>query len=129
MNEDPPPAPPEQPAPPPLPPVPAVPPVPPGASLRDSLGTRGSPAPRPRRRGGRVLALAILAAVIAMLVVGGFVIGGWSAGGPARAATPVLIAQGSSVAGAADTLEQAGVIGSARMFRLRARLLGGSTPI
>ena len=101
-----------------------------GASLRDDLGTREpSPARRPRRKGRRLAAFAILAAVILVLIAGGLVVGGWSAGGPARAATPVIIAEGSSVAGAADTLEQAGVIGSARMFTLRARLLAGSRPI
>jgi UPF0755 protein len=120
MNEYPPPAPQEPPAPP---------PPPPGASLRDKLETREPTKPRPRGKGRRVLAGAVLAAFIALLIAGGMFIGGWSAGGPAGAATPVIVAQGSSVAGAANALEQAGVIGSARMFRLRARLLAGSTPI
>ncbi|HEY0326529.1 MAG TPA: endolytic transglycosylase MltG [Allosphingosinicella sp.] len=123
MNEDPPPAPPEPPAPLPAPAAPS------GTSLRDRVERGGSASPRPRRKGRRVLAFAILAAVIGVLIAGGFLIGGWSAGGPARAPTPVMIAQGSSVSGAAETLEQAGAIGSARMFRLRARLLGGGTPI
>jgi len=126
MSEDP-PAPPEPPAAP--TPLPPVPPLPAGSSIRDRLERGGRGSPRPRRKGRRVLAFAILAAVIGVLIAGGLVIGGWSAGGPARAATPVMIAQGSSVGGAAQTIEQAGVIGSARMFRLRARLLGGGSPI
>jgi UPF0755 protein len=120
MNEDPPPAAPEPPAPP---------PVMPRASIRDRLERGGAKLPGARRKRHRVLAFAMLAAVIAALIVGALVVGGWSAGGPARAATPVIVAQGSSLAGAANALERAGVIGSARMFRLRARLLAGSTPI
>jgi UPF0755 protein len=88
-----------------------------------------SPQSRPRRKGRRLFAVAMLAAVIAMLAVGGWFIGGWTAAGPAEADTAVIVPEGASVARAAEALEEAGVIGSARGFLLRARLLAGSGPI
>ncbi len=53
----------------------------------------------------------------------------WGGPGPARANTTVVIAEGSSLTGAANQLEKAGVIRSARMFSMLARVLGGGTPI
>ena len=64
-----------------------------------------------------------------LLAVGLFYLGGWSAAGPATKPTPVIIAEGSSLARAAATLKKAGAIQSADRFRLQARLLGGDKPI
>ncbi|PAX09541.1 endolytic transglycosylase MltG [Sphingomonas lenta] len=54
---------------------------------------------------------------------------GWSAEGPLERDITVQIPQGASLASAADRLEEAGVIGSASRFRLRARLFGSGEPI
>ena len=54
---------------------------------------------------------------------------GWSGRGPAARAVNVTVPQGASLAAAADRLEQAGVIASARRFRIQARLLGSGDPI
>jgi UPF0755 protein len=76
----------------------------------------------------KLVALGLLLAVL-LLVVGGFFLSGWTNPGPAAKPVPVLIAPGSSLAKAADTLEQAGVLGSADRFLLQARLFGGDEPI
>lgn len=76
----------------------------------------------------RLLGLGVLVAAL-LLVAGGLVLRGWTAAGPAARPTSVVIAQGSSLAKAAETLEQAGVLASAERFRLLARLLGGDRPI
>ena len=65
-----------------------------------------------------------------LAVVAGFVVLQlWGGSGPARQNTTVLIAEGSSLTGAANALEKAGVIRSARMFTLLSRVFGGGTPI
>ena len=65
-----------------------------------------------------------------LLVVAAFgVLQVWAGAGPAAANTTVVIADGSSLTGAANQLEKAGVIRSARLFSILARFLGGSTPI
>ena len=53
-----------------------------------------------------------------------YVIQGWSGAGPATRPVDVLIPRGSSVAGAADILKQAGAISSSRRFLVQAKLLG-----
>jgi UPF0755 protein len=53
----------------------------------------------------------------------------WAGAGPAKQNSTVLIAEGSSLTSAANALEQAGVIRSARTFTLLARVFGGGTPI
>lgn len=58
-----------------------------------------------------------------------FVLGSWYGPGPAERPTRVQIARGSSVSSAADALEAAGAIRSARLFRLDAKLFGGAAPI
>lgn len=76
----------------------------------------------------RIGCLGLVAALA--LVIGVFWIAqGWSGRGPAERASNVTIAQGSSLAGAAATLERAGVIASARRFRLQARVFGSGDPI
>ncbi|MFC3711983.1 endolytic transglycosylase MltG [Sphingoaurantiacus capsulatus] len=58
-----------------------------------------------------------------------FVLGGWYGPGPHHRDVRVQIDRGSSVYSAAAQLEKAGVIRSAKLFRVNARLLGGTTPI
>ena len=58
-----------------------------------------------------------------------YLLGGWYASGPLPRQTAFIVPDGASLATAADKLEREGAISSARLFRLRARLLGGSTPI
>jgi len=69
------------------------------------------------------------ALALLLLVVGGYFLSGWTSEGPATRPTPVIIAEGSSLARAATTLEKAGVLDSADRFRMQARLLGGDKPI
>jgi UPF0755 protein len=77
----------------------------------------------------RLIAFAVAAGILTGLAVGIWLLAGWSAAGPAKQPTPVVIAPGSSMAAAARSLEQAGVLGSADSFLLRARLFGGDKPI
>ncbi len=76
----------------------------------------------------KIIALGLLAAA-ALLVLGGYFLSGWSGEGPAQKPTPVVIAQGSSLAKAAETLEKAGVLESADRFLLQAKIFGGGTAI
>ncbi|QAY79500.1 endolytic transglycosylase MltG [Sphingosinicella sp. BN140058] len=75
----------------------------------------------------KLLVLGLLAG--AAILVGLYFIQGWKAAGPSSRPTPVLIASGSSLAAAAEQLEEAGVIGSAKRFLLQAKVFGGSAPI
>ena len=68
-----------------------------------------------------LLLLAVVAGFVALQV--------WAGPGPSRANTTVVIAEGSSLTGAANELEKAGVIRSARTFTLFARVFGGGAPI
>jgi UPF0755 protein len=77
----------------------------------------------------RLLLLGVAAGMIVGLAVGLWLLTGWNAAGPAKQPTPVIIAEGSSMAAAARSLERAGVLASADSFRLRARLFGGDKPI
>ncbi len=77
----------------------------------------------------RPLLLGLLAAFLLLVAGGVYFLGSWTSAGPADKPTPVIIAEGSSLASAARQLEQAGVLGSAESFRLQARFLGGSKPI
>lgn len=65
----------------------------------------------------------------ALLVAGVLLVGSWSASGPAEKPTAVVVAEGTSLSGAAKGLESAGVIASADRFLLLAKLLGSTTPI
>jgi UPF0755 protein len=53
----------------------------------------------------------------------------WTGPGPARHPTPVVVAQGSTLAGAARELEKAGAVRSTTGFLRFARRFGSSTPI
>lgn len=65
-----------------------------------------------------------------LLIAAGFWVGyGWKGAGPLAKPANVEIAEGSSLAAAARTLEKAGVIGSARRFRLQARVFGSGAAI
>lgn len=77
----------------------------------------------------RLIALGVAAGILVGLIGGIWLLTGWNAAGPARQPTPVIIASGSSIAGAGRSLEQAGVLESAEAFRLRARLFGDDKPI
>ncbi|HEX6071870.1 MAG TPA: endolytic transglycosylase MltG [Sphingomicrobium sp.] len=78
------------------------------------------------RRLWRRLALGILIAVGVPLLVLGW---GWYGPGPLPRPSAVIVKEGWTVATAARELEKAGVVSSARRFRIGARLLGGSAPI
>ena len=82
-----------------------------------------------RRTLPRLIAVALLGGLLLGVAIGAWIFLGWTADGPAKAATPVVIPEGASMARAAQELEKAGVLGSAERFRLQARLLGGSKPI
>jgi UPF0755 protein len=65
-----------------------------------------------------------------LLIAAGFWVGyGWKGAGPLPRAATVEIAEGSSLAAAARTLEKARVIASASRFRLQARIFGSDAPI
>ena len=65
-----------------------------------------------------------------VLIVAGFLtVQGWSGPGPAAGPRTVAIREGSTLAGAAATLEKAGAIRSATRFRYLARLFGSGAPI
>src|SRR3546814_15055354 len=53
----------------------------------------------------------------------------WSGAGPAEKTVTVVVPQGATLTRAADQLEAAGAIGSARRFLLLAKVFGGSAPI
>lgn len=73
----------------------------------------------------------LLALLAAVLVLGAalFVAAPWYVPGPLSRDTPFIVPDGSSLAAVAGKLEEEGAIGSARGFRLRARLFGGGAPI
>jgi peptidoglycan lytic transglycosylase G len=75
----------------------------------------------------KLLALGLVAA--AVLAVGLWFIQGWNGAGPAPRPVAVVVATGSSLAAAAETLERAGAIASSRRFLFQARLFGGGRPI
>jgi UPF0755 protein len=77
-----------------------------------------------RRRG---LAAAVLALVVALAL--GWLLVPWYGSGPLKQDTAFIVPDGASLGAVALRLEQAGAVGSAEGFRLRARLLGGGAPI
>jgi UPF0755 protein len=77
----------------------------------------------------RLFGFALVAGVLVGLAFGLWLLISWNAAGPADKPTPVIVAEGSSLAGAAHAMERAGVLESADLFLLQARLLGGGTPI
>ena len=75
----------------------------------------------------RFLALAVAALLV--FGAGVFVAAPWYLPGPLARDTAFIVPDGSSLASVAGKLQQEGAIGSARGFRLRARLFGGGAPI
>ncbi len=75
----------------------------------------------------KLVALVLL--VAAGLAVGLWFIQGWNGPGPSRQPISVVIAPGTSLAGAAERLERAGVIASAGRFLFQAKLFGGGESI
>jgi UPF0755 protein len=75
----------------------------------------------------KLLALGLAAA--AVLAVGFWFIQGWNGAGPSTRPTPVVIAAGSSMVKAANTLERAGAIASAERFLFQAKIFGGGESI
>ena len=72
--------------------------------------------------------LALLAAGL-VLAAGLWVAAPWYLGGRLPRETAFIVPDGSSLGSIATKLEKEGAIGSARGFRLRARLFGGGAPI
>lgn len=79
----------------------------------------------PRRPG----LIAVAAAIALLLGVGIWVRLSWTGAGPSTEDVTVQIPRGASVASAARTLEEAGVIADAGRFRLLSRLFGSGRPI
>ena len=77
------------------------------------------------RKAGCLGLLIALALVVAAFLAAQ----GWSGAGPAKAPVSVDIREGSTLAGAAATLEKAGAIRSAIRFRYLARVFGSGAPI
>jgi UPF0755 protein len=78
-----------------------------------------------KRRGGCALivaALLLCAAAFGVLHL-------WGGAGPARGNVTVLVPEGASLSRAADELEKAGAIRSARQFLMLSKIFGGSAPI
>ncbi|MEL0209120.1 MAG: endolytic transglycosylase MltG [Novosphingobium sp.] len=79
-----------------------------------------------RRRRSR---LPLLAAAAVVLGLSGWVVGGWYSSGPLEKQVEFDVAEGEGLSLLADDLQEQGAIGSATMFKLRARLLGGGTEV
>ena len=71
----------------------------------------------------------LLAAALLALAALGWLVAGWFTAGPLEQDTTFIVPDGSSLSGVASKLESAGVIDSARAFRLRARIFGAGAPI
>jgi UPF0755 protein len=77
----------------------------------------------------KLILLAIVLAMLGMVGFGLYFIQGWNGAGPAEQPVAIVIAPGSSLAGAAMSLEKAGAIRSADRFLLQSRLFGGGRAI
>lgn len=75
-----------------------------------------------RRRGSLFALVAALAALL-------WLFGSWSLPGPLLRDQEFNVPQGASLSSVATQLQEAGAVRSAALFKLRARLLGGSAPI
>ena len=79
-----------------------------------------------RRRPSR---LPLLAAAVILLALAGWLVGGWYASGPLEQQIEFDVGEGEGLSALADDLQGQGAIGSATLFKLRAKLLGGGTDI
>lgn len=79
-----------------------------------------------RRRPSR---LPLLAAAVILLALAGWLVGGWYASGPLEQQIEFDVGEGEGLSALADDLQGQGAIGSATLFKLRAKLLGGGTEI
>ncbi|MGV3510366.1 MAG: endolytic transglycosylase MltG [Novosphingobium sp.] len=79
-----------------------------------------------RRRRSR---LPLVAAVVLVLGLAGWIVGGWYASGPLEQQIEFDVGEGEGLSALSDDLQQQGVIGSATLFKLRAKVLGGGTEI
>jgi len=68
-------------------------------------------------------------ALLALVLAGWIVFGGWYGRGPLARATDFTIPDGATLPLVAGQLQKSGAIGSARAFRLRARLFHHSAPL
>ena len=70
-----------------------------------------------------------LAALLGLALAAGSFAWSWYGAGPLRQEKAFVVRSGSSLANVAEQLEEQGAIGSAKAFRLRARILGSNDPI
>ncbi len=73
--------------------------------------------------------LPLLAAAAVLLALAGWIVGGWYASGPLEQQIEFDVGEGEGLSALADDLQEQGAIGSASLFKLRAKLLGGGTEI
>lgn len=71
----------------------------------------------------------MIAALLLAIASGALAVHLWSGTGPAKADTTVIVPVGASLNRAADALEKAGTVRSARMFVLFSKILGSGEPI
>lgn len=83
---------------------------------------------RKRSSGGRLGCL-LLIAIAAVIGAGGYLWYDWGIRGPAEKPLTIIIADGSSLTGAARTLEDQGAIRSAQTFLRFAKIFGSDTTI
>lgn len=79
-----------------------------------------------RRRRSR---LPLLAAAFVLLAAAAWLVGGWYASGPLKEQLEFDVGEGEGLSALADDLQEQGAIGSATVFKVRAKLLGGGTEI
>ena len=71
----------------------------------------------------------VVGLVAAVLIPVAILFYGWFAAGPSTRPVTFVVAEGSSVSTVAADLDKAGLIGSARRFKVGARMLGGGDPV
>lgn len=79
-----------------------------------------------RRRRSR---LPLFAAAFVLLAAAAWLVGGWYSAGPLEQQIEFDVGEGEGLSALADDLQTQGAIGSATVFKLRAKLLGGGTEI
>lgn len=79
-----------------------------------------------RRRRSR---LPLFAAAFVLLAATAWLVGGWYSAGPLEQQIEFDVGEGEGLSALADDLQAQGAIGSATVFKLRAKLLGGGTEI